>query len=161
MQGFTIEYAADYPKTVAACAAWAYGRWGVQKETASLDNALKIFRQGAQKDAIPLTIVAINKNTGLPVAMGSLWESDGERWTDCTPWIAAVFTLYRYRNLGIARAVIARLEKEAKTMGYRHVYLKSGSAAKFYVTLGYQLIETVETDETAAGTETLFQKALI
>ena len=55
-----------------------------------------------QKDTIPLTLVVINLATDLPVAMGSLWIKDGTEWPEKTPWIASVYTLYRYRGLGLA-----------------------------------------------------------
>ena len=160
LDNIKLEYLADYPEFVEACAAWSYGRWGVQNKDASLDLSLERFGQGAQKEGIPLTILAINEDTGLPVAMGSIWESDSDRWNEVTPWIAAVFTHYRYRGQGIAKAIIARLEEEARRLGYKDIYLKSGSAAPMYLEMGYEALEIVETDETAAGTETLFKKEL-
>ena len=35
-----IEYLKDYPQFIDACAAWAYGRWGVQSKTGSLKKIL-------------------------------------------------------------------------------------------------------------------------
>ena len=32
MDDFKMEYLADRPDCLQACAAWAYGRWGVQKK---------------------------------------------------------------------------------------------------------------------------------
>ena len=160
MHNFKIDYLAHRPECVHACAAWAYGRWGVQKKDGSLDKALRIFKQSMHQDNLPLTLVMINQETHLPVAMGSLWEDDGTQWPDKTPWIASIYTLYRYRGLGLAKRLIAHLEKKASSMGFEKVYLQSGSAAGFYRRLGYEEIETVKTNTTAAGTETLFIKQL-
>lgn len=160
MTKFEITYLAEYPEYVQACAAWAYGRWGVQKKEESLKTSLDIFQAGAQSDNIPLTVIALNPSNNLPVAMGSLWDSDGEEWQDKSPWIASVFVLYRYRNLGLARRIITRLEKESLRLGYKQIYLKSGSAAGIYEKLGYQEIDKIVTETTAAGTETLFTKTL-
>jgi hypothetical protein len=46
--------------------------------------------------------------------MGSLWEKDGAEWPEKTPWIASIYTLYRYRGLGLglAKQLIKRLEEE-------------------------------------------------
>ncbi len=158
MDDFKIEYLADRPDCLQACAAWAYGRWGVQKKDGSLERAISIFEGGMQKDTIPLTLVAINLATDLPVAMGSLWIKDGTEWPEKTPWIASVYTLYRYRGLGLAKQIIKRLEAEAINIGFQKVYLQSGSAANFYRNLGYEEIETIKTNVTASGTETLFIK---
>ena len=40
------------------------------------------------------------------------------------------------------------------------VYLKSGSAAGFYLTMGYEVLEIINTRETGAGTMTLLKKKL-
>ncbi|MGH1404667.1 MAG: GNAT family N-acetyltransferase [Alphaproteobacteria bacterium] len=158
---FRVEYLADYPHFFKDCAAWSYGRWGVQDKNASLDRALSRFQNGSQKNDLPLTVIAINDKTDLPVAMGSLWSSeDTEKWDDLTPWIASVFTLYRYRNMGIASQIVDRLEQDAKRLGYEDIYLQSGSAADFYIGHGYSAIETIQTDQTAAGQQTLLKKAL-
>lgn len=155
---FEIRYLEDKLQHTKACAAWAYGRWGVQKEDGSLDRALMRYSEGAQKGALPLTFIAVDKVTGLPIGMGSLWDNDGDEWSECTPWIASVFTLYRYRGQGVARALIARLEVEAKRLGFKEVFLKSGSAAGYYPALGYEALETIPVATCAAGKETLFRK---
>lgn len=111
-----------------------------------------------QKDKLPLTLIVTNLESDHPVAMGSLWESDGMEWPEKTPWIASIYTLYRYRGLGLAKNLIKRLEEEAQKIGFQEVYLQSGSAANFYRNLGYKEIETVKIKTTAAGTETLFIK---
>ena len=162
IEGFRIEYLADYPEHVQACAAWTFGRWGVQKKDGSLERALKTFQDGAQKDALPLTLIALNEKNEMPVAMISLWEKDGTIWTDdvITPWIACVYTHYRYRGRGLAGALLKRMEEEAKKIGFGQIYLQSGSAAGLYLENGYEAVETVKSDETKAGTQTLLKKIL-
>jgi hypothetical protein len=56
MDDFKIEYLADRSDCLQACAAWAYGRWGVQKKDGSLERAISIFKVGT-----PLYIVLVNK----------------------------------------------------------------------------------------------------
>ena len=160
MTEFEIKYLADHPEHIQACAAWAYGRWGVQNTESSLQRALNKFQAGAQTEALPLTVLAVKSSNNLPVAMGSLWSSDGEKWDDLAPWIASIFTHYRYRNLGLASRIVQRLEQEALRLGYETVYLKSGSAVQLYEKLNYQIVDKVETTATMEGTETLFLKRL-
>lgn len=160
MSDFKIDYLANRPDCLHACAAWAYGRWGVQKKDGSLDQAISVFKQGMQKDRLPFTLIVINLETNLPVAMGSLWEKDGTEWSEKTPWIASIYILYRYRGLGLGKQLIKRLEEEARNIGFQEVYLQSGSAANFYRNLGYKEIEAVKTKATASGTETLFIKKI-
>ncbi len=160
MNEFEIKYLADIPQHIQACAAWSFGRWGVQRKGANLENNLRIFKSSAQKNQIPLTLVAINKKTKLPIGMGSLWDQDGDEWPDKTPWIASIYTLYRYRGLGVATALVQNLERQAKKLGFLEVYLQSGSAAGFYANKGYESLEVIKTSCTTAGTATLFVKNL-
>ena len=75
MSDFKIDYLANRPDCLHACAAWAYGRWGVQKKDGSLDRAISVFKQGMQKDMLPFTLDArhlcghdvINCSVGTPV----------------------------------------------------------------------------------------------
>ncbi len=60
---FSVYYLADKPEYKDACAAWGYGRWGVQKKESSLQKAQQKMEQGAQKDSLPLTIVAVDTET--------------------------------------------------------------------------------------------------
>ena len=161
MTDFTIEYLADYPEYIQACAAWGFGRWGVQKPHGSLDRAIKHFEKSCQKDALPLGLVVINKETELPIGMGCLVEQDGDDWLGRTPWIASVFTHYRHEGQGIAKAVISRLEEEAQNLGFKSVYLYSGTAAYLYRKIDYTEIDSKITDKSAAGKITLFEKKLI
>ena len=118
MKGFSLVYLADFPKAVDACAAWDFGQWDLQKKGATLEKSYKVFAGALQKEALPLTIVALNDETKLPVAMASLWEKDGQEWKAYTPWIASVFVHPRFRGRGIAKALVARLEDEARRLGY-------------------------------------------
>ncbi|NCC03400.1 MAG: GNAT family N-acetyltransferase [Proteobacteria bacterium] len=160
MAEFELHYLADKPEWIEACAAWSFGRWGVQRENGSWARSLARFQEAAQKDALPLTIIALNTENGRPVAMASLVESDSDYWTEVTPWIAGVFVLYRYRGHGLARRLVERLEEEARRLGVKNLYLYSGSAAKMYPKLGYVEIDSVESAQTAAGREVLLVKDL-
>lgn len=155
---FDIVYLADRPDCIDACAAWAYGRWGVQKADSSLAKVQEYFAICAQKEALPLTLLAINRDAGLPIGMASLWPHDGDDWPDKTPWIAAVYTLYRYRGQGIARNLIDRALREAKRFDIKTIYLKSGSAARMYQKFGFHEIDNRPSRTAAAGYKTLLYK---
>ncbi|WP_168173393.1 MULTISPECIES: GNAT family N-acetyltransferase [unclassified Thalassospira] len=155
---FDIVYLADRPDCVDACAAWSFGRWGVQKPDSKLENVRAYFAQCSQKDDLPLTLLAINRETGLPIGMASLWPQDGTDWPEKTPWIAAVYTLYRYRGLGIARCLVNRLLGEAERLSIKTVYLKSGSAAEMYRSFGFKELDRQPSITAAAGYKTLFSK---
>jgi GNAT superfamily N-acetyltransferase len=156
---YTIHPLSARPQHVEACAAWAYGRWGVQRAEGSFGRALALFRAAAEGPGpLPLTLIA-EDGRGLPVGMGSLWAQDGDAWPQHTPWAAALYTHYRWRGRGVARAILARLEDAARAQGHTALYLHTGSAVGLYAPLGYAPLETIPAD-TGAGTLTLMRKAL-
>lgn len=157
---FGIHYLADKPQYIQTCAAWSYGRWGVQNPNSSLEKAISGFTDCAQKNNVPFTLIATRTDNDLPVAMGSIWEQDGDEWTQYTPWIASVYTLYRYRGLGLATKMIKRLEQEAEKLGIKKLYLHSGSAADLYPRLGYEKIDEKQTEFNSVGKLSLFSKNL-
>jgi GNAT superfamily N-acetyltransferase len=157
---FTIEYLADHPEHTETCAAWDFGRWGSQNPLRTFNYVAGFYASSAQKDQLPLTIIAINKETKLPIGTGALWNKDGDDWPQYTPWIASIFTHHQHRGKGIARAIVIELEKAAKRLGYNEIFLHSGTAAPMYKKLGYTELETIKTKETAAGQRTLFKKTL-
>ena len=161
MSGFLIEYLADYPKAIGACASWDFGRWDVRKKGATLEASFKLFAQAAQKDRLPLTVVAIDEGDQLPVAMGSLWEQDGAEWSKVTPWIASLYVHHLFRGQGIARAIVKRLEDEARRLGYEEVYLKTGNAGAMYEIFGYSEIDQQASKYTKLGMRSLYKKDLI
>lgn len=162
MYDCTVEYLADYPEYIEACVAWDYGYWGIQETSKPLCLAdlVVAYRNGAQKSSMPLTLIAIEKKLGVPVGMASLWDNDGEEWSELTPWIAAVFVHNRYRGRGYAKALVCRAEEEARRLGTETIYLKSGAAAAMYRPMGYVEIDMLPNDKYSDSTKYLLKKKL-
>jgi GNAT superfamily N-acetyltransferase len=159
--GFSIEYLADNLKAIDACAAWDFGQWDVQKKGASLDGAVKALARSARKDGLPLSVVAMNEKTALPIAMATLRDKDGSEWPKVSPWVVSVYVHERFRGQGIARSLVARIEGEARRLGYGALYLQADEVADMYLALGYEVIDKVETKLSSCGTRTLFKKDLV
>lgn len=150
-----IHFLADDPQFIPACASWAYGMWGTQKIDGSLDRAIKRFTESAQKNSIPRTLIALTN--GLPAGMISLWQEDCEERPDLMPWLASLYVHPDHRNKGIALALINRLEKEAKKLGYNQLFLVTGQAAAYYKQRGWTEKEKLLSSN---GLETIMSKPL-
>ena len=131
-----IVYLADHKEFVSACAAWAYGQWGTQRKDGSLDRAIQRFMEGAQKEAIPLTLIALSN--GLPVGMVSLWASDSDNAPELTPWLASLYVHPFHRGKGVASKLVMRLESEAKKLDYETLYLNTEDAQDLYAGLEWK-----------------------
>jgi len=159
MTNYRTAYLADHPEHIEACAAYDFAHWSVQHKDRSFQKMVDKYKKGAQKGAMPLTVIVLNEDNR-PVGMGSLWEEDGNKWTNLTPWIASVFVHYRHRGHGIATMIVKQLEKEAKNLGFETIFLTSGSAGPVYEKIGYQKVETVPHEYTDIGKQTLYRKPL-
>lgn len=55
----------------------------------------------------------------------SLFETDGEERQDLKPWYATMYVKKEYRGKGYSKILNEAILKEAKTRGFKKVYLKS------------------------------------
>lgn len=142
MEQIQIAYLADHPPIIPVCASWAYSQWGCQSD-GSLDRSLTKFTAGANKQELPITLVALVGQK--PAGMVSLWLSDFDKRPDLSPWLASLFVHPFYRQTHIASSLIMRLELEARRLGYSSLFLITEDAKNLYSKYGWTELEQVKT----------------
>jgi len=131
---------ADAPDLVETCAAWSFGVWGCQSggsfigSQAGFVSALLPARQA---------FTVIGRRDGKPAGMASLRASDFKDRPDLTPWLAAVYVHPDHRRLGLAHALVRRVEAEARLRGHTQLYLISEHAEALYADLGWTTFDHV------------------
>lgn len=138
-----IDYLFDHPDCIDVCASWAFGQWGSQTG-GTLSRAQERFAAARNKDALPLTLLAICD--GKPAGMVSLWEEDLPRRQDLSPWLASLFVHPFYRGRGFAGLLVERLEAEAIRMGHSTLYLVTEREIDIYKRLGWSVFEPTRTE---------------
>lgn len=118
---FKIVYLADHSEMVPTCAAWAFNTWGKYNSSYTLDKRIKSFSEHCNKDQLPLTIIALNREH-TPVGMSSLRSNDGIR-PDLSPWLGSVYVEPAYRNRGIAGQLVRQTHCIAQELGIETIYL--------------------------------------
>ncbi|GAA0909036.1 GNAT family N-acetyltransferase [Streptomyces thermoalcalitolerans] len=87
---------------------------------------------------------------GEPVAGGAF-----RRYDATTAELKRIWTHSAHRRRGLARRVIAELEREARTRGYRRIYLTTGprqpEARGLYLATGYTPLFDTEADPETLG----------
>jgi N-acetylglutamate synthase and related acetyltransferases len=149
-----ITYLADRPEMISTCASWAYSQWGCQSD-GSLERSVARFTAGANRDKLPVTVVAIDHCR--PAGMASLWLADYDERPELSPWLASLFVHPFHRNRHIAEALIRRVELEARRFGYTDLFLVTEEAKNLYAKYGWEELEPVRTHY---GSASLMKKHL-
>lgn len=142
MEKLNIDYLADHKEFIHTCASWAYGQWGCQSG-GSLDRAIAKFTEGANKESLPITFIALYDTK--PAGMISLWKSDYDGKIELSPWLASLYVHPFYRHKNIASCLIKELESEAFQRGYSRLFLVTEEAKNLYVKYGWTELEIVDT----------------
>lgn len=65
---------------------------------------------------------------------------------DLTPWLAALYVAYEYRNRGIASALIRAIEQHARSVGCDELFLYTITAEPLYAKLGWTALDRFESN---------------
>lgn len=76
----------------------------------------------------------------------SLFKYDGDERKDLTPWYATMYVKDKYRGSGYSKILNNAILKEAKSLGYNKVYLKT-NLINYYEKFGAKYIETLNNGE--------------
>ncbi|MEU6485489.1 GNAT family N-acetyltransferase [Streptomyces sp. NPDC046887] len=86
------------------------------------------------------------------------------RYDEATAELKRIWTHSAHRRRGLARLVVAELEREAATAGYRRIYLTTGhrqpEARNLYLVTGYTPLFDTEADPEAIGGPLPFEKRI-
>jgi len=106
---------------------------------ASIEKAESNLKHHANRDKLPLTLVALYQDK--PVGMASLRENDGVR-PDLTPWLGSLVVDPLYRQRKIGEHLIQAIQQQARIFNYDTLYLLAfdPTISRWYANLGWQLI---------------------
>ena len=76
----------------------------------------------------------------------SIFEHDCEERQDLSPWYATMFVKKEYRGKGYSKILNDAIIKEAKSRGFKRIYLKT-TLDNYYEKFGAKYLETLTNDE--------------
>src|SRR3954447_6778241 len=100
-----IAFLADYPEHLPTIAGWVYDEWEQFRPGAALQETEARFRTHLQRDAIPLTLIALRGST--LVGTASIFVTDMTTHLELGPWLAAVYVAAEQRGNGIGSQLVA------------------------------------------------------
>jgi len=76
----------------------------------------------------------------------SIFETDGDEYQDLTPWYATMYVKKEYRGLGYSKILNDAILKEAKSRGFKKIYLKS-ELKNYYEKFGAKYMDDLQNGE--------------
>jgi N-acetylglutamate synthase-like GNAT family acetyltransferase len=137
-----IVYLADQPGYLPTVARWVFDEWGRKTSGVTLAQIKAKFRGHLQRDAVPLTLVAVEDER--PIGTASIFLQDLSIRPDLSPWLAAVYVPPKQRRQGIGGQLVQAAEKAARRLEIERLYLFTPDQVPFYTRLGWSILE--ETD---------------
>jgi len=119
--------------------------WGTLKS----DDEMKLYiidkRKKIHSEDKVISILGLIDNNKL-IGFISLFKYDGNYRRDLTPWYATMYVKKEYRGRGYSKKLNDAIIKEARTLGYTKVYLKT-ELENYYEKFGAIFIENLTNDE--------------
>ncbi len=133
----SVDFLRNHPDYIEICADWEYTTW-VGSYGWTRERVLKSYQKMTESDNIEQAFVALSENK--PVGTALLIENDHEDYQHLRPWLAAVYITSSYRHKGIARKLVAFVEKVARDRGEKQLFLYT-LAPRIYLGMGWRIIE--------------------
>ena len=137
-----IEYLIDNASKIPELARLHFKEWGYLRPKESIEDRTERLRLFCGRHSIPIVVVALENDELVGSAM--LIDRDMESRPHLTPWLAGVFVKPHFRGKNIGKALIKKIEDEARSLGFHRLYLYSPNAEGFYEILGWTIIEKCE-----------------
>lgn len=133
-----IEKLHDHIDMAEAVTKFVYDEFVSKSSSQFTFNDVLDFLKKTNKGRLPITYVAIETNECMGTV--SLFENDLSTRMDLSPWLASLVVRRDYRNRGVGEKLINFALNEAKSFGYKKLYLKTENKGSFYGKRGWRYI---------------------
>jgi GNAT superfamily N-acetyltransferase len=123
-------------------AKWIYEEWAYVNPHLTLQDIQKSLIGRVKENELPITLVAHDERGVLGTA--SLKGADMDILQELTPWLSSVYVHPDYRGQGIARALSEEIDKAARQLGHRQIYVFNHISQGIFEKLGWRILQTVE-----------------
>jgi putative hydrolase of the HAD superfamily len=136
-----IEYLADHLEAIPVLAEWLFEEWGDRSPTESVEEVAKNLRKRANRDRLPLALVALDQAN--LVGTVSLRIREMEIRPEYEHWLGTLYVSKPQRNQGVGSRLVQSAKEEAIRLGITRLYLytRHPDSQRLYKTLGFVEIE--------------------
>ena len=141
---FEIVHLADRPELAETLADALTLEWPEWYGRIGREAAVAEMRERAQRDAIPLGLVALED--GQLVGTAALNPSSIPTHPHLTPWLGGLWVAPAARGRGLGEALVGACRAEAARLGFERLYAATATARSLFLRDGWEEMETVTLD---------------
>jgi GNAT superfamily N-acetyltransferase len=145
VQAIRIDYLSNHRHLIPELSTLLYAEWHDLYQAASLtqQDLISALEQRCVTHALPLTLVAVDAE-GQLIGAGSIKLDEPGTKAGLSPWLGGIYIKQQQRGLGLGAQIVTALELQARALGVTALYLSADTAEAFYLRLGWQVLERLE-----------------
>lgn len=121
MKMIKIDYLKNHRVHLNQIVEWVYPEWWFYRSAFS--EVLEMYKTILNDKTLPIALIAfVNEK---PAGTALLCEDDPDIKLGISPWLESLYVAEEYRNRGVGRALVKRVEEIASASGFDHLYLSS------------------------------------
>ena len=127
-----IDYLKNHPNHLRQIIEWVYPEWWFYRST--FNEVLEWYKTILNDQTLPTALIAfVNEK---PAGTVLICKEDPDIKLGISPWLEGLYVTKEFRNCGVGRALVKRIEEIASASGYTHLYL-STHVKNFYERLNW------------------------
>jgi GNAT superfamily N-acetyltransferase len=140
-----IDYLCNHRHLIPELSSLLYAEWHDLYQAAALtqQDLISALEQRCVTNVLPLTLVAVDAE-GQLVGAGSIKLDEPGTKVGLSPWLGGIYIKQQQRGLGLGAQIVTALERQARALGVSALYLSADTAEAFYLRLGWQVLERLE-----------------
>lgn len=143
---------ASAPQHVRTIASWHHAQWGYLNPGNTVETRIEKMQRYLNGNVMPSMYICVDGDRVAGTA--ALVENDMDSHPELSPWLASVYVNPDYRNRGLGAMLVKQIVSTAKAAGFPILYLFTPDRAKFYQSLGWEVIA----QESYRGSEATLMK---
>ncbi|WP_282605832.1 GNAT family N-acetyltransferase [Pelagibius sp. Alg239-R121] len=140
MERIEIQPLERHPHLIELCARWNFDEWGGSTGW-SFEEIVSGLKKIVEPGSGELAFIA--HYGGKPAGFALLIDCDLNSHAHLKPWLASLLVDQAFRDKGIGRALVARVEQAAQQRGDSELFLFT-TTPEYYRPLGWQFFEDLE-----------------
>ena len=144
MEIYNVKDKQEYIEEIARLSKLEWAKYNTEEElNQKIQKTINKIKNNLDNPSYCKLILLDNDNL---VGFISIFPTDGDECQELTPWYATMYVKKEYRGEGYSKILNDAILKEAKTRGFKKIYLKS-ELKNYYEKFGAKYIKDLQNGE--------------